>query len=215
MLASILAIYNHDPTIFDGLSLPKIQDLKNVYEMIDDPPELNKDLLIDNILIECAELSLVYPDPEDLKIMIRTWSRISQKSWADMYATLLYKYNPIWNKDGSYTDERVLNRADSGTAESQGSNSVHGDIKENVTGYDTNSYSPNTQQVTDNSGSFNQSGSSQDNRDEKETIVHTEAGNIGVTSTQELIQRQRDIVEFNIYDYITQAFKRRFCVMVY
>lgn len=215
MLASILAIYDHDPEIFEGLQLPRIQDIRNVYEMIDNPPELNKDLLIDNILIECAELSLVYPDPEDLKIMIRTWSRINQKSWADLYGTLLYKYNPIWNKDGSYTDERVLNRADSGSAATNGSNSVNGDIRENVTGYDTNSYSPNTQQVTNNSGSFSQSGSTKDNRDERETIKHTEGGNIGVTSTQELIKQQRETVEFNIYDYITQQFKRRFCVMVY
>lgn len=215
MLASILAIYDYDPSIFEGLELPKISDLTNIYEMIDNPPELNKDLLIDNILMECAELSLVYPDPEDLKIMIRTWSRINQKNWADLYATLLYKYNPIWNKDGSYTDERVLSRADSGTANSSGSNTVNGDIRENVTGYDTNSYSPNTQQITNNSGSFNQAGASTDSRDERETIKHTEGGNIGVTSTQELINAQRETVEFNIYEYITRSFKKRFCMMVY
>lgn len=33
-------------------------------------------------------------------------------------------------------------------------------------------------------------------------------GNIGVMSTQELIERQRDVVKFNIYDYIIDSFKK-------
>lgn len=215
MLASILALYDYDPEIFQDLYLPKISDLSNVYEIIDNPPELNKDLLIDKILMDCAELSLVYPDPEILKRQIRIWCLTNFKIWADLYGTMLYKYNPIWNKDGSYTDERILNRSDRGSASSQGSNQMNGDIRDNVTGYDTNAYSPNTQQVSDNSGSFNQSGSTADSRDEAEVIKHTEAGNIGVTTTQQMIKEQREVVEFNIYDFITQSFKRQFCVLVY
>lgn len=215
MLASILALYDYDPEIFQDLYLPKISDLSNVYDIIDNPPELNKDLLIDKILMDCAELTLVYPDPEILKRQIRIWCLTNFKNWTDLYGTMLYKYNPIWNKDGSYTDERILNRSDRGSASSQGSNQMNGDIRDNVTGYDTNAYSPNTQQVSDNSGSFNQSGSTADSRDEAEVIKHTEAGNIGVTTTQQMIKEQREVVEFNIYDFITQSFKRQFCVLVY
>jgi hypothetical protein len=43
----------------------------------------------------------------------------------------------------------------------------------------------------------------------------TEQGNIGITSTQQLIKEEREIAEFNIYEYITQSFKERFCIMVY
>lgn len=40
-------------------------------------------------------------------------------------------------------------------------------------------------------------------------------GNIGVTTTQQMIQQEREVVEFNIYDYIVDSFKLRFCILVY
>lgn len=218
MLASILTIYNYDDSIFDDLTLPTVEDVEKLNDKIDlitDPPELNKELLIDNILMECAEMSLVYPDPEAIKYMVKAWSKINFKTWLDLYATMLYKYNPIWNKDGSYTETRTLSRTDNGTASTSGSSAVDGDLKHNVTGYDTNSYAPNTQELTDNSATFSNAGETSDSRAETESFTHTEAGNIGVTTTQQMIREQREIVEFNIYEQITQSFKRRFCIMVY
>ena len=47
----------------------------------------------------------------------------------------------------------------------------------------------------------------------KETQRRT--GNIGVTATQDLIQKERDIADFSIIRYITESFKKRFCLMVY
>lgn len=40
-------------------------------------------------------------------------------------------------------------------------------------------------------------------------------GNIGVTTTQEMIQQERKIDLFNIYDIIIEDFKMRFCILVY
>ena len=40
-------------------------------------------------------------------------------------------------------------------------------------------------------------------------------GNVGVTTTQQMIQSQRDVVQFNVIDHIIQDFITRFCVMVY
>ena len=40
-------------------------------------------------------------------------------------------------------------------------------------------------------------------------------GNIGVTTTQEMIRQQREIEKFNIYDIIIDDFKMRFCILVY
>lgn len=40
-------------------------------------------------------------------------------------------------------------------------------------------------------------------------------GNIGVTTTQQLIKEQRDIELFNLYDIIIEDFKMRFCILVY
>ena len=40
-------------------------------------------------------------------------------------------------------------------------------------------------------------------------------GNIGVTTTQKLIQEQRDVDLFNLYDIIIEDFKMRFCILIY
>lgn len=40
-------------------------------------------------------------------------------------------------------------------------------------------------------------------------------GNIGVTTTQEMIRQQREIELFNIYDIIIEDFKMRFCILIY
>lgn len=40
-------------------------------------------------------------------------------------------------------------------------------------------------------------------------------GNIGVTTTQQMIEEERRVSEFNISDYIIDSFKRRFCLLIY
>lgn len=40
-------------------------------------------------------------------------------------------------------------------------------------------------------------------------------GNIGVTSTQQMIREQRDVELFNLYDIIIEDFKMRFCILIY
>ena len=47
--------------------------------------------------------------------------------------------------------------------------------------------------------------------------VHTErrTGNIGVTMTQQMIEKEREIAVFSIYDVVIESFKENFCVLVY
>lgn len=40
-------------------------------------------------------------------------------------------------------------------------------------------------------------------------------GNIGVTTTQEMIKQEREIVQFNLCEYIVESFKHEFCLYVY
>lgn len=50
-----------------------------------------------------------------------------------------------------------------------------------------------------------------------ETVEYTrvEQGNIGVTSTQQLIKEEREVVQFEIDDYIIHDFKKQFCITIY
>ena len=49
------------------------------------------------------------------------------------------------------------------------------------------------------------------------TVKHErkEQGNIGLTSTQDLISQQRELVKFNLMDYIINDFSNKFCLGIY
>lgn len=200
---SILGLYNYDPTIFDGLRLPGLADITNDAEKVDNPWVPNKQDFISYLCMQCAEIGLVYSDPEVIKDMILIWSSAHFPEWAQLYNTMLYKYNPIWNKDGSFTELRELETEGNVTTEG------NGEQLDDVTGYNANTYSPNTRASSKTDGTSDSKGK------ETEKITRTEGGNIGVTKTTEMIKDQREVVEFNLYDYITQSFKNQFCVLVY
>ena len=216
---SIMGLYQYDPTIFDGLEMPRKEDLRNKEYLVTGIKPLDKQLFIDHLCISLAEISLVYSDPDVVRYMISTWSRVNYDRFLSLWETLLYKYNPIWNKDGVILETRDLTFTDdedtTGHVHSTGTSD--GTVDDNVTGYDSNTYSPNTQTVQDidTSSTADHSGTRDLLRRDTGTIERKETGNIGVTTTQEMLKAQRDIVDFNIYDYMTNEFKREFCVMVY
>lgn len=55
------------------------------------------------------------------------------------------------------------------------------------------------------------------NNESSREVTHTErrTGNIGVTTTQAMIEKEREIALFSIYDVVIESFKEKFCVMVY
>lgn len=244
---SILGLYNYDNTIFDGLTLPTTSDLPGLAEYMDDIIDLDKDTLVKKLLFDLAELPLVYTDPATMKSMIEVWSDSREYNWVMTWETMLYKYNPIWNKDGTFTETRNSHKNTSSTSEMDGTvtdsgsngntrtfntqNPTSSTISHEVTGFDTNTYSPSTRDS--GSGTNNQTGTISDagtngntrtydtlqtdrgNSSESGGVTRTERGNIGITSSQELVTRQRDLVLFNLYDHIIDDFKNQFCIMIY
>lgn len=217
---SLLGLYQADPTLFDNLKLPE---------------GLEADTLRDNMICELAELEVLYPDPVFMKSAIGFWSKKQLNVWTELYETLLYNYNPIWNKDGTKTETRNL----AGTEDVSDGNSHSHDITstrnlahtddstttESVFGFNSSTAADANKTVLDldtsDTGTVRDAGSSSDTRTidrdttDTGTITTKEQGNIGVTSTQSLIKEQREVVQFNVYDYIIADFRKRFCLMVY
>lgn len=225
---SLTGLYNYDSTILDNLQLPTAADYAAFAAdypdmIVSDPFVPDKTALVNYMLFALAELPLVYSDPAFIKQMIGYWSAVKAPVFKQIYRTLLYKYNPIWNKDGKITEERDVNfenngrSSDSGTVGRNGASS--GSAEHQVTGFDTNAYSPDKKDITsgsanetetrDLSGTANNSGRSEDR------FTRTEQGNIGVTTTQQMIREQREIAGFNFYEYVTNEFKKEFCVAVW
>ena len=162
MWLSIMGMYEYDNSLFDGLDVPTYTDKNNVVHVVD------KTKVIQSILLNCAELEVIYPNFDTMKLAIGVWSATEQDTWKKMYATQMMEYNPLWNVDAD-----IVNIG-----------SVMG---------------------------FNESAQWSDAA--KETQRRT--GNIGVTASQDLIQKERDIADFSIIRFITESFMKRFCIMVY
>lgn len=197
---SILGIYNIRPDIFDKFHLPAGVD---------------RDVLEPELLAEVAELESLYTDPDILKDLIGAWSARRMYAWTKLLATTKLEYNPIWNKDGTVeeTEVRDLDRTDK--TQTDTSTTSKGENDHYVTGYNSGSAQLADKDVSTGSGTGK--GSSTGSGTEDETIKRSrrEYGNIGVTTTQHMIQEERDIADFDIYNYIIGDFKYRFCIRVY
>lgn len=155
------------------------------------PEGVDKDTAINKIVLECNELELLYNEPEFLQNAIKMWCDVELPVWEELYKTTQYEYNPIWNKDGTHVELETRDLHAKGQA-------VH-DVK----GFNSNSWAD-----SDKDDSTGQDWG---------TIKHEyeEHGNIGVTTTQQMIKEQREVVEFNIYKRILDDFKNAFCLLIY
>ena len=81
---SLLGLYNWDNTILDGLVVPDGVD---------------RVALINNLLRECSELEVLYPQPEAMKFFVSEWAKERISVWNRLEATLHYEYDPISNYD--------------------------------------------------------------------------------------------------------------------
>lgn len=95
---TIMGLYNYDPDIFAGFEVPDGMD---------------RDVVINEIVMQCAELELVYPSFNLMKLAINNWCKVESKIWDRLWNTENLEYNPIWNVDG-----KIIER---GTAGSVGS----------------------------------------------------------------------------------------------
>lgn len=217
---SVLGLYSADPQLFSLMQVPA---------------EIDKDVLVDNLLADTAELEIIYPDPDFMKALLASWSAKQVHVWEELYQTTQYVYNPIWNKDGTRTETRDLatgdtyNRGykDAETRNFAGSAANHtgSNTLNDIYGYNSESAAHESgSQITANSststtdtgtGSHQITENSSRTGTDTGTVTIKEQGNIGVTSTQELIERQRAVVQFNVMDYIIADFKKRFCLMIY
>lgn len=170
---SVLGLYNYNDTLFDGLQLPDAIDADNV---------------VSNILLELAELEVIYPAWITMHRAISEWSRSRVSSWERMLQALSADYDPIENYDRreEWTD---------------GANS-NGGYQNKVAGF-------NVGEQTDSSSSTQQTHSNSQHAGR----VH---GNIGVTMAQQMIQSELDLRAVNdMVQIIVNEFKQRFCIMVY
>jgi len=200
-LLTVMGLYEYDNTIFENLYLPTGVD---------------REKMIDTIILESAELECIYPAPGFLKKAISLWSATRAMSWDRFYHATLLEYNPIENYDRQESETTTGNREHSGKDTSVLSGQSSTNELNKTAGFD----SANMVDRESTTASGTESNSNELTHGEKisdegsRTLrVH---GNIGVTTSQAMLESELDISKkINIYDYIAEEFKNRFCIMIY
>ena len=123
---SLLGMYNWNNTLFDGMSFPAAFDAAT------------KELFKNNLVMECAELEILYSDWDFLKFAIDNWSAKEVLSWERYYAAMTAEYNPIENYNR--TEDSSVTHSGAVTHSGKDSNQASGTDSNQASGTDSNAH---------------------------------------------------------------------------
>lgn len=230
-----------------GLTDYESQYRRDLWDQVTLPEGIEKNLLVNNILMNGGEFEVLYPDPETARTFIGFWFRRNYRTFDKWINALNIEYEPLYNYDRyeEWTDEESgdttikYGKKDTkalGTTNTQTNNLTEkvefdGEIENERSAMDSSSYQPHDKSTTDNdqetkntgtitnvlSGSDTStlSGSDVNERNLESSHEGHLYGNIGVTTSQQMLQSELDIAAWNIYEHITDLFIRDFTIPVY
>lgn len=189
MKLTLNGLYQYDNSLFDNLELPS---------------ELTKDTCIQVILEKCGEFPLLYPDFDYMKYAIGVFSKKWEWTLNKWAKAINIEYDPLYNFDRHelYTDVSKTKAESNTNATSLNEVSAFNDI---------DSATPNmkpTSKATSEAGGKNEG---------EGTTTHEGRlyGNIGVTTSQQMLQSELDLGYWNIYNEIANLFSTEYCIRIY
>lgn len=212
---------------------------QTLFDLLELPEGIDKETVVDNILLQGGEFEVLYPDPEFMRNAIGMWGRKHYYTFDKWAKAQAIEYEPLENYDRieDWTDtgnrgETSQARRDSGntrTFDNQDKRTLDTEVttENTVSAYDSSSYQPSDKAETTNSGTdtvdysgtikdeFGEGSSGQTT--ENKTDVHTGRvhGNIGTLTSQKMLTDEYEVARFNIVEQITDSFILEFTIPVY
>ena len=197
-LLSVLGLYEIDESIFNELVIPN---------------EINKETLINNILLDCAELEVLYPNPNVLKSAIGFWSKSRLKAWEDMKNVLIVDdYRPFINlerKESGYDLEtRDLN------SKSNANENASGNVLNKISAF--NSSNLENKDSSDTSSNSSTTSNIDDTGTIRKDYEHTFEGDSAMFTKQNIVEQEMEMrLKYDLYKIIIEEFKKKFCLLIY
>ena len=186
--------------------------------------ELNLDTQKNNIILECAELEVLYSAPSFFRWAVDAWSLKESPTWEKMYKALQIEYNPLenydrteeWTESGTHGNNKTVRNS----TETTGNATSNADVQHKVTGYNSNSEVLQSRDITSaadtNTSTATGNGTEAEMGEHNDTRAGRIHGNIGVTTSQQMLKAEFDLApEINMYNIITRSFRNRFCLLIY
>lgn len=183
----------------------------DLFKYISLPEGLEKDTLTSNILLKGGEFEVQNADPFFIQSAIQIWNSVYYDTFDRWVKALAIDYAPLENYDRMehWTDEVD----GTGSSRSTGTLDTTQNTETTKSAYDSSTYQPyDNVRTTNDTDSSDNTNTTMSSDGEHNGRVH---GNIGVTSSQQLLQSELDIGYWNIYERITDLFLREFIIPVY
>lgn len=208
----------------------------NTFDNIVIPDGADKETLVDTIRDYCGENECRYYDPIKLKKMVEVFFKMYQYKYERLWLSTQQEYEMIENYDRKEeTTENIkgdTTRSNKGSAETTTDTTSITDRSKNssnissVSAYNTQDFSNKDKAVLESSENdtdtnnmrSNASGTSEDKENEnRNRTVSTRAhGNIGVTTSQQMIRSEReDVANFSWYYTVAMDFEDVITISVY
>ena len=204
-ILTLRGMYEYNPNLFDGITLPE---------------NVDHDITVSTILDYCGSNEVRYPDMAMLTARILDFFKIWQWKFKKLAATLDLEYNPIENYD-RYEDS-THRTTHSGQDKTENTGEVTASPNTVTEG---DYYGFNLAQGSRPVDKTTVTGSDQTDTNSTSTMTHghQEAltvdshihGNIGVTTSQQMIQSEKEIADFSIYYTIAMQFEDAITIPVY
>lgn len=207
----------------------------SVFEDLELPEGIDKDILINTILLRCNEFELLYPDPNFMTAAVTVWGKKHYWTFDKWIKVMNKEYDPLYNKDyhEEWTDTHEGSGMNSGSDSRSDDYTRTDNLKAETDITDTHSekamndtnFVATTKDVTDgevkNTGTQKNAGTSDgtfgsESSDEYEnTHEYHGYGNIGIMSSQQLFRDEVSTTSWSIYEAISDMFCSEFCIMIY
>lgn len=180
---SLISLYNYNDKLFENMVLPS---------------EIDKEVLVNNILMELGEFEVVYSDYDFLKFAITEWSKKRLHTWTKLSHIMFDDYDPFINIKRDEVrvieTERDLLNATSGTTNTN----AWDDLSEDGVQRSKNDITSNDTGTTKTTETF-----------------HLE-GDSAITDVQDVARKEFEMrLKYDMMNYIIDDFKNRFCLMIY
>lgn len=190
-----------------GMNYYYSQRGKSLFDLLTVPEGLDKETLVDNILLRGAEFEVIYSDGDFMREAVGAWSRKWQRTMEKWIKALLLEYNPIEN----YDRMEEWTTTDDGHVEGENHSGGNTNTSSNVSAFNSDAMRPDTSSYAHTDSDANSK------TDTNNTNIRTGRahGNVGVTTSQQMIQSELDLAKWNIYEELTYLFLGEFVIPLY
>ena len=183
------------------------------------PPEMDVGTFVGTVLQKGAEFEVLYPDADWFKNFIGVWSDKYYAMFERQLRALAIEYDPLENYDRKeeWSDLRSSNDKQKNNSSSISSSISDREDENKVSAYDSSTYSPKEQNLGKNKINASDVGVNDSEHQGNESGLRTGRahGNIGVTTSQAMLQAEWEVAKLNIYEEAADLFLNEFCIYVY